>query len=129
VRVYFPIVGAAPRNVLVVDDYAAIRVLLRLAVEQAGFAVCGEASDGCEAFDLAHALRPDLVTMDLAMPVMDGVEATRKIVNELGIPVLVVSDVASSDLVGAAIEAGACWHVAKSDVVRELPLALAALLR
>jgi two-component system chemotaxis response regulator CheB len=112
-----------------VDDYAAIRVLLRLAVEEAGFAVCGEAADGREAVELAYALRPDLVTMDLAMPVMDGAEATRKIVTELGIPVLVVSDVDSSGLVGAAIEAGACWHVAKFDVVRELPLALAALLR
>jgi chemotaxis response regulator CheB len=112
-----------------VDDYAAIRVLLRMAVEEAGFAVCGEACDGREAVDLAHALRPDLVTMDLAMPVMDGAEATRMIVGELGIPVLVVSDVDSSDLVGAAIAAGACWHVAKIDVVRELPLALAAILR
>jgi two-component system chemotaxis response regulator CheB len=112
-----------------VDDYAAIRVLLRMAVEEAGFAVCGEAADGREAVQLAEALRPDLVTMDLAMPVLDGAEATRVIVGELGIPVLVVSDVDSSSLIGAAIEAGACWHVAKSDVVRELPLALAALLR
>lgn len=111
------------------DDYAAIRVLLRMAVEEAGFAVCGEAADGREAVQLAEALRPDLVTMDLAMPVLDGAEATRVIVKELGIPVLVVSDVDSSSLIGAAIEAGACWHVAKSDVVRELPLALAALLR
>lgn len=111
------------------DDYAAIRVLLRIAVEEAGFAVCGEAQDGREAVRLAHELRPDLVTMDLVMPVMDGAEATRMIVESLGIPVLVISDVESSDLIGAAIEAGACWHVAKSDVVRELPLALGALLR
>jgi two-component system chemotaxis response regulator CheB len=112
-----------------VDDYAAIRVLLRLAVEEAGFAVCGEAADGREAVQLAEALRPDLVTMDLAMPVLDGAEATRVIVHELGIPVLVVSDVDASNLIGAAIEAGACWHIAKSDVVRDLPLALTALLR
>jgi two-component system chemotaxis response regulator CheB len=112
-----------------VDDYAAIRVLLRIAVEDAGFSVCGEAVDGREAVRLATELRPDLVTMDLAMPVLDGAQATRLIVESLGIPVLVISDVDSSDLIGAAIEAGACWHVAKSDVVRELPLALAALLR
>lgn len=121
--------GAAPRSVLVVDDYAAIRVLLRIAVEEAGFAVCGEAGDGREAVRLAEELRPDLVTMDLAMPLMDGAQATQHIVGKLGIPVLVISDVDSSSLIGAAIEAGACWHVAKTDVVRELPLALAALLR
>lgn len=120
--------GAAPLTVLVVDDFAAIRVLLRIAVEEAGFAVCGEAQDGREAVRLAQELRPDLVTMDLAMPGMNGAEATRLIVESLGIPVLVISDVDSSDLIGAAIEAGACWHVAKSDVVRELPLALSALL-
>ena len=111
------------------DDYAAIRVLLRMAVEEAGHAVCGEAADGHEAVRLATELRPDLVTMDLAMPGMDGAQATRLIVESLGIPVLVISDVDSSDLIGAAIEAGACWHVAKGDVVRELPLALTALLR
>ena len=110
------------------DDYAAIRVLLRIAVEEAGFAVCGEAQDGREAVRLAQQLRPDLVTMDLAMPGMNGAEATRLIVESLGIPVLVISDVDSSYLIGAAIEAGACWHVAKGDVVRELPLALSALL-
>ena len=91
--------------------------------------MCGEACDGREAVQLAEQLRPDLVTMDLAMPVMDGAQATRLIVESLGIPVLVISDVDSSSLIGAAIEAGACWHVAKSDVVRELPLALGALLR
>jgi DNA-binding NarL/FixJ family response regulator len=112
-----------------VDDYAAIRVLLRIAVEEAGFAVCGEAQDGREAVQLAQELQPDLVTMDLAMPGMNGAEATRVIVESLGIPVLVISDVDSSELIGAAIEAGACWHVAKSDVVRELPLALSALLQ
>jgi two-component system chemotaxis response regulator CheB len=112
-----------------VDDYAAIRVLLRIAVEEAGFAVCGEATDGREAVELAQRLRPDLVTMDLAMPRMNGAEATRIIVETLGIPVLVVSDADSAGLIGAAIEAGACWHVAKGDVVRELPLALTALLR
>ncbi|HEV2591009.1 MAG TPA: response regulator [Gaiellaceae bacterium] len=111
------------------DDYAAIRVLLRIAVEEAGFVVCGEAQEGSEAVRLAHDLKPDLVTMDLAMPGMNGAEATRLITGSLGIPVLVISDVDSSELIGAAIEAGACWHVAKSDVVRELPLALSALLR
>lgn len=91
--------------------------------------MCGEAGDGREAVRLAEELRPDLVTMDLAMPLMDGAQATQHIVGKLGIPVLVISDVDSSSLIGAAIEAGACWHVAKTDVVRELPLALAALLR
>jgi DNA-binding NarL/FixJ family response regulator len=122
-------VGAAPRTVLIVDDYAAIRVLRRIAVEEASFAVCGEAQEGGEAVRLAHETE--------ARPRDDGSDdaghgrrgGARLITESPGISVLVISDVDSSDRIGAAIEAGACWHVAKRDVVRELPLALAALLR
>ncbi|WP_433292625.1 response regulator [Actinoplanes sp. CA-030573] len=67
-------------RVLVVDDQAMVRQGLRLILELAGFEVVGEAADGEEAVAAAGEHRPDVVLMDLHMPVMDGVEATRRIV-------------------------------------------------
>ena len=67
-------------RILVVDDHALIRHgLSALLRSQADFTIAGEAADGEEAVAAAHRLRPDLVIMDLSMPVLDGVEATRRI--------------------------------------------------
>jgi DNA-binding NarL/FixJ family response regulator len=64
-------------RVLVVDDSAPLRERVCLALEQAGLNVVGEASDGANALVQAEAQRPDVVLMDLSMPGMDGIEATR----------------------------------------------------
>lgn len=73
-----------PIGVLVVDDSFIVRAGLRKAVEALpGFAVVGEASTGREALTAAHALRPDIVLMDLRMPDGDGIAATRQISSEL----------------------------------------------
>jgi DNA-binding NarL/FixJ family response regulator len=65
-----------PIRVLLADDAAAYRALLRLALEEDGrFAVVGEAGDGLEAVQLSDAERPDVLLLDLAMPVMDGLQA------------------------------------------------------
>ena len=67
-----------PKSVLVVDDNAAIRQALRqLFTSEADFAVCGEARNGREAIEKADDLNPDLIVMDLSMPVMNGIDATR----------------------------------------------------
>ena len=71
-------VSSGPR-LLLVDDHKLLRQGLRRAVEEAGFDVVGEAGDGEEAVRLASALRPDLVLMDVSMPVLDGIEATRRL--------------------------------------------------
>lgn len=70
---------AAPLRVLVVDDSPWLRQTIRVALESAGLTVVGEAADGAEALAEAAAQRPDVVLMDLGMPGMDGVQATRSL--------------------------------------------------
>ncbi len=70
---------AVPLRVLVADDQELVRAGFRLILEAAGFAVVGEAANGAEALALAAAERPDVVLMDIRMPVMDGLEATRQL--------------------------------------------------
>ncbi len=67
-------------RILVVDDQMLVRAAVRLLLEShAGWQVCGEAADGREAIDRTRELHPDVVIMDLSMPKMDGLEATREI--------------------------------------------------
>jgi len=64
---------------LIIDDDAGMRLVVRMLAEDAGCEVVGEAADGAQGVELALAHKPDLVVMDLAMPVMDGIEATSRI--------------------------------------------------
>jgi two-component system, chemotaxis family, chemotaxis protein CheY len=64
-----------PKNILVVDDNASIRFLIRSLLENTGYAVCGEAEDGADAIEKAKQLKPDLICLDLSMPPMNGAEA------------------------------------------------------
>ena len=67
-------------SILIVDDHPAIRKALRAAFEdQPGFTVCGEAEDGFDAIGKARRLAPDMIVLDLRMPVMDGLEAAREL--------------------------------------------------
>src|SRR3954447_3517522 len=68
-----------PVRLLLVDDHRMLRESLRRAMEDAGFDVVGEAADGAEAVRLAEELHPDVILMDVTMPVLDGVEATRQV--------------------------------------------------
>ena len=69
-----------PIRLLLADDHRMLRETLKRSMLDEGFEVVGEASDGQEAVDLADELRPDVILMDVTMPEMDGVEATRRIV-------------------------------------------------
>src|SRR6185437_10442552 len=71
-------------RVLVADDQELVRAGFRLILEAAGFTVVGEAADGAEALALAAAQRPDVVLMDIRMPVMDGLAATRELTAPAG---------------------------------------------
>jgi len=70
-----PANAAQKRRILVIDDGASVRDVIRIFLEHAGFEVCGEAGDGMEAIEQARKLKPDLIVLDLAMPRMNGAEA------------------------------------------------------
>ncbi|WP_296805536.1 chemotaxis-specific protein-glutamate methyltransferase CheB [Thiocapsa sp.] len=97
-----------PVRVLVVDDSRSARSLIRALIEAApGLVVCGEAADGREAVEKTLALKPDIVTMDLQMPQMDGMQAIEEIMSRHAVPILVLSDQADAPNAMAAVARGA----------------------
>ncbi|GAA2465881.1 response regulator transcription factor [Agromyces soli] len=104
---------SAPR-VLLVDDHGAIREALRIMLESHGLVVVGEAADGETAVRNATALRPDVVLMDLRMPGMGGVAATREIQAQGLADVLVLTSFDEDELVFGAIRAGAAGFLLKT---------------
>lgn len=109
--------GARPITVLIADDHAAIRLGIRMVVDTApDMEVVGEVGDGALAVSMARTLRPDVVLMDLRMPVMDGVEATRQIVGK-GVPgakVLVLTTFDHDSYLFGALQAGAAGFLLKT---------------
>ncbi|HYW26711.1 MAG TPA: response regulator transcription factor [Terriglobales bacterium] len=103
-------------RVLIVDDHAVVRQGLRIFLDTEGeFEVVGEAPDGEEAVRLAKALRPDIVLMDLLMPGMGGIEATRLIRSELvDVEVVALTSVLDDESVVSAVRAGAIGYLLKS---------------
>lgn len=113
-------------RVLIVDDHAILRDGLRSLLDrQEGITVVGESSNGQEALGRVEELQPDLVLMDLAMPVMDGLEATRRIkAAHPHIKVLILTQHDSQEFVAPALEAGAAGYVLKRAGGREVATAI-----
>jgi chemotaxis response regulator CheB len=106
-------------RVLVADDSATSRTLLvELLSAEPDFKVIGEATNGQEAVEMAQRLAPDLITMDVQMPVMDGLEATKQIMVRSPRPIIIISHTARDDEVGLSLEAtraGALMVLPKPD--------------
>jgi DNA-binding NarL/FixJ family response regulator len=109
-------------RVLVIDDQAAIRDSLRAFLQVGSrWRVCGEAADGAEGVRAATRLEPDLIIMDIAMPCMDGIQATREIRKALpATPILMLSFHDSPHMVTASFRAGATGYVLKANLARDL---------
>jgi DNA-binding NarL/FixJ family response regulator len=101
--------------VVLVDDHAVIRAgLEQLLAGTEDIEVVGAAANGAEALDVVRRLRPDVVLMDLQMPQVDGVAATRAIMSEkLGVDVLVLTSFSDSERIIAALDAGAVGYLLK----------------
>jgi two-component system response regulator DegU len=110
-------------RLVLADDHTMLRESLRRSLESNGLVVLGEASDGEEAARLVAELHPDVVLMDVSMPVLDGVEATRKIRRESpGTQVVMLTMHADQEVLVRALRAGAAGYLVKDctteDVVR-----------
>ena len=118
-------------RVLIVDDHAVVRQGLRTFLElQPDLEIVGEAGDGAAAVAAAAAKKPDVVLMDLVMPVMDGVEATRRIRAEAPeVRVIVLTSFAGEDKVFPALRAGASGYLLKNVKPAELAETIRAVAR
>lgn len=109
-------------KVLIADDHAVVREGTRRILEQEpDMEVVGEAGDGEEAVDLATKMKPDVAIIDIAMPIMDGIEATKRIKSARpSINVLILSAYDDDQFIFSLLEAGAAGYLLKSIRSREL---------
>lgn len=119
-----------PRKVLIVDDSAFVRKTLSALLSAAHYQVVGEAENGTRAVDLYFKLQPDIVTMDVVMPDLSGIEATRRIIKrDRDARIVVVSALGHEGIIMDAINAGAKDYVLKpfrnEDILRVLDHVLA----
>jgi DNA-binding NarL/FixJ family response regulator len=117
-------------HILIADDHEMVRRGLRATIEaHPNWQVAGEASDGRQAVKLAGTLHPDLIVLDINMPQLNGLEATRQIRAETpGSRVLILTVHESSQVVREVLQAGAQGYLLKSDAGRELDSAVESLL-
>ena len=117
-------------RILIADDHEIVRRGMRsLFSLRANWHVCGEAVDGQDAIEKACQLQPDVVLLDISMPLLNGLEAARVIRREVPqTQILIVSQHEAAHMRAKALEAGARGHVAKSDLSRELLAAVEAVL-
>ncbi len=119
---------APRRRVLIAEDEALIRLDLAEMLGEEGYEVVGEAADGETAVRLAEELRPDLVILDIKMPIMDGLAAAERIAGARIAPVIILTAFSQRDLVERARAAGAMAYLVKpfqkSDLVPAIEIAL-----
>ena len=112
------------RRVVVAEDEALIRLDVVEMLREAGFDVVGEAGDGEQAVRLSEELRPDLVVLDVKMPVLDGISAAERIVKARIAPVVLLTAFSQRELVERARDAGAMAYVVKPFTAADLLPAL-----
>lgn len=101
-------------RVLIVDDLAFIKLIIRDTLEKTGFEVAGEASNGVEAVDMYKRLKPDIVLMDITMPRMDGIQALQEIMKaDSAAKVIMCSALGQQKLIIQSIQLGAKDFIVK----------------
>ena len=121
--------SAQPIRIVVAEDETIIRLDIVETLTAQGYEVVGEAENGQRAVELVEELRPDVVLMDISMPVMDGLSATRHIAERTLAPVVILTAFSQRDLIDQATQAGAMSYIVKpfseTDLVPAVELAKA----
>ena len=115
-----PDAARSPRRVVLAEDEALIRLDLKEMLEEEGYQVVGEAGDGETAVALAEQHRPDLVILDVQMPVLDGIAAAERIASARLAPVVILTAFSQRDLVERARQAGAMAYLVKPFQKKDL---------
>ena len=117
--------GTEPIRVVVADDQALVRVgFCGIISATPGFIVVGEAGNGAEAVEAARRARPDVILMDVRMPVMNGIEATRQITQSTDVRALILTTFDLDEYVFAALRAGASGFLLKDTLPADLLTAI-----
>jgi len=120
--------GSTTKRVVIAEDEVLIRMDLKEMLTEEGYLVVGEAGDGRTAVELAEELRPDLVILDVKMPVLDGIAAAESLARARVAPVVMLTAFSQRELVERARDAGAMAYVVKpfqaSDLVPVIELAV-----
>ena len=120
--------SSEPTRVLIAEDEALIRLDLKEMLEEEGYSVVAEVGDGQQAVDRAKELHPDLVILDIQMPVLDGLSAAEQIASARMAPVIVLTAFSQRELVERARDAGAMAYLVKpftqSDLVPAIEMAV-----
>jgi two-component system response regulator DegU len=112
-------------RLVLVDDHRLLREGLRRSLSDEGFEVVGEAADGDQGIDVVAATRPDVVLMDVTMPTLGGVEATRRIHEaNPAVRIVMLTMHADADIVADALRAGACGYLTKDSSIEEIAEAI-----
>ena len=121
-------VSESAKRVVIAEDEALIRLDLKEMLEEDGYLVVGEAGDGENAVKLAMELRPDLVILDVKMPILDGISAAERIATERIAPVIMLTAFSQRELVERARAAGAMSYLVKpftkADLVPAIEMAV-----
>jgi two-component system, NarL family, response regulator LiaR len=104
------------KRILIVDDSALIRSTLRAMLEARSWIVCGEAANGCDGIDKAQVLHPDLIVLDLAIPLLNGIDASRMLKRLMpATPIIMFTTFTDPYIASAAFAAGVHAVVNKSE--------------
>ena len=121
-------VSQTPVRVIIAEDEALIRLDLKEMLEEEGYEVAGEAADGQKAVELASTLKPDLVILDVKMPILDGISAAEQIAAQQIAPVVILTAFSQRELVERARDAGAMAYLVKpftkADLVPAIEIAV-----